>query len=55
MTKPSTYVTVIRTLLGIVFVGGSFVHLYQGLSSPNSYAAFGDTAWPPLTFCGQGS
>jgi len=48
MTKPSTYVTVIRTLLGIVFVGGSFVHLYQGLSSPNSYAAFGDTAWPPL-------
>jgi hypothetical protein len=48
MTKPSTYVTVIRTLFGIVFVGGSFVHLYGGLSSPNSYAAFGDTAWPPL-------
>lgn len=48
MTRPSTYVTVIRTLFGIIFVGGSFVHLYGGLSSPHSYAAFGDTAWPPL-------
>ncbi|MBI4900807.1 MAG: hypothetical protein HY829_10055 [Actinobacteria bacterium] len=48
MIAPSTYVTVIRTLFGIVFVGGSFVHLYGGLSSPHSYAAFGDTAWPPL-------
>ncbi|HSO69352.1 MAG TPA: hypothetical protein VLQ67_06895 [Arachnia sp.] len=48
MTRPSTYVTVIRTLFGIVFVGGSLVHLYGGLSSPHSYAAFGDTAWPPL-------
>jgi hypothetical protein len=48
MTRSSTYVTVIRTLFGIVFVGGSIVHLYGGLSSPHSYAAFGDSAWPPL-------
>lgn len=48
MTRPSTYVTVIRTLFGIVFVAGAFVHLYGGLASPHSYAAFGDTAWPPL-------
>ena len=48
MTRPSTYVTVIRTLFGVVFVAGSFLHLYWGLSSPQSYAAFGDTAWPPL-------
>jgi hypothetical protein len=48
MTKPSVYVTVIRTFFGIVFVGGSVVHLYGGVTSPLSYGPFGDTAWPPL-------
>lgn len=48
MTRPSVYVTVIRTFFGIVFVGGSVVHLYLGVTSPLSYGPFGDTAWPPL-------
>ena len=48
MTKPSVYVTVIRTFFGIVFAGGSVVHLYWGLTSPLAYGPFGDTAWPPL-------
>ena len=48
MSRPSTYVTVIRTLFGVVLVAGSFVHLYAGLFNRQSYAAFGDTAWPPL-------
>jgi hypothetical protein len=42
------YVTVIRTFFGIVFVGGSVVHLYGGVTSPLAYGPFGDTAWPPL-------
>lgn len=45
---PSVYATVMRTIFGVVFVAGSGVHLYLGLTSPSLYATFANTAWPPL-------
>ena len=48
MSRPSAYVTVVRTLLGLVFMAGSLVHLRFALTDTSFYGAFGDTAWPPL-------
>lgn len=48
MTRPSVYVTAIRTLFGFVFVVGSAVHLRAAFTDTRSYGPFGDTAWPPL-------
>lgn len=48
MSRPSVYVTVIRTLAGIGFLAGSVVHLRLATINPGSYGPFGDTAWPPL-------
>jgi len=48
MSRPSAYVTTIRTVFGLIFVAGSVVHLGNALGDPSVYGAFGRTAWPPL-------
>lgn len=49
MTRPpSLYITIVRTVFGVIFVAGFAVHLRAAVSNTSSYGPFGDTAWPPL-------
>ena len=42
------YTAVARWVFSVVFLLGSVVHLILGRTNPDSYAAFGTTAVPPL-------
>lgn len=48
MSRPSAYVTVIRSLFGVIFLAGAAVHTSFALTDPSFYGDFGITAWPPL-------
>lgn len=48
MSGPSAYVTVVRTVFGVIFLAGAAVHTGFALTDPSFYADFGITAWPPL-------
>lgn len=45
--RRDAYGTVVRTVMGTVFIGGGVSHLILGRSAPDGYAVFGDTALLP--------
>ncbi len=50
MSRPSAYITVVRTLVGVLFLSGALIHLRTLVLDRESYAGFGATALPPLSF-----
>jgi len=39
--------SLLRVLFAVAYLGGTFIHLYNGARQPQVYRAFGDTALVP--------